>query len=364
MISIKSIRTIERLEGYRDSWDSLVKESGFSNIFLEYDWVMTWWNHFGHGGELRVLLAYEEGELIGIVPLMMRDGWVRVIRFIGYPHADYADFIFTRRKRAGLLALMRYFRKQHDWRTLMLLDEIPSHSDTLRYISEFRSDHRITTYSNSTMALDLRGSRFSPKPQSKWTRRNLRRLRAHGEPVMYEVKGQEERSSLLDMHIRMNIEDWRQRGLRSQFEGKGHQLFLHDIARVYQERCRIFCYISGERPIAVKVFLQVGDTVILYSHSHDIRYNKYGPGILSLYKVIEIFQDEGISVIDLSRGIEGYKEQFSNRIDENHGICIYPNRLEGLILKSYDLFKRSIMKRPRLHHRINVLRTRFTKGDT
>src|SRR3954453_3975199 len=49
-------------------WKRIVDASGADHPFLEFAWVWTWWECFGKGGALRVLVVWAGDEPIAIAP--------------------------------------------------------------------------------------------------------------------------------------------------------------------------------------------------------------------------------------------------------------------------------------------------------
>ncbi|AGW13741.1 GNAT family N-acetyltransferase [Megalodesulfovibrio gigas] len=65
---------IRQLESFEDArplaaaWDALVARAG-GHIFMTYDWLRCWWEHFGAEDSLRLLvLESAEGDLLGFAP--------------------------------------------------------------------------------------------------------------------------------------------------------------------------------------------------------------------------------------------------------------------------------------------------------
>src|SRR5579871_6710451 len=51
-------------------WNRLVDEINPDNPFVRHEWIRAWWECFGTGQELHILLVKADRELIAIVPLM------------------------------------------------------------------------------------------------------------------------------------------------------------------------------------------------------------------------------------------------------------------------------------------------------
>lgn len=88
-------------------WGDLLGRSGLDPLFLSWEWLSLWWQHFGgrRTHELCILVAYEANQLVGIAPLYRQLAGrrllpVRSIQFIGISWRDpsaliseYLDFI-------------------------------------------------------------------------------------------------------------------------------------------------------------------------------------------------------------------------------------------------------------------------------
>lgn len=94
------IRRLESFEAARPmaaAWDALVARAG-GHIFMTYDWLRCWWEHFGPAHGLRLLVVESaDGELLGLAPWYIdwrRHGGlaVRTLCLVGDRHAG-GDFL-------------------------------------------------------------------------------------------------------------------------------------------------------------------------------------------------------------------------------------------------------------------------------
>mgnify|MGYP000498213716 CR=1 FL=1 len=98
-MQLKEITTQKDFYSLSTVWNSILKKSGSDSIFFTFEWLYKWWEHFGQGKKIFILLAQDEDEVIGIAPLMigkrkiLRYLPVREVSFIGTGISDYADFI-------------------------------------------------------------------------------------------------------------------------------------------------------------------------------------------------------------------------------------------------------------------------------
>ncbi len=107
-ITIEKITNIEGFKNIKDDWNGLLEKCPIKSIFLTWEWLFTWWEHFGADKGLYILLAREADEIIGIAPLMIvavkRFGMpFRMLRSLGMPDIDVAGFI-TKDGNSNILA--------------------------------------------------------------------------------------------------------------------------------------------------------------------------------------------------------------------------------------------------------------------
>src|SRR5258705_9982475 len=97
---VETIQTTEQFLSMREEWNALLQCSASGCVFLTHEWLSSWWRHLGEGRQLSILTARENGELIGILPVIERGTQValmmpRVLEFLGSGliGSDYLDAI-------------------------------------------------------------------------------------------------------------------------------------------------------------------------------------------------------------------------------------------------------------------------------
>jgi CelD/BcsL family acetyltransferase involved in cellulose biosynthesis len=75
-------------------WNSLLEASKTDSVFSTFEWLSTWWRHFGQGQQLNLITARRDGRLVGIAPFVIsqREGFKQAALMGGYV-TDYKDFI-------------------------------------------------------------------------------------------------------------------------------------------------------------------------------------------------------------------------------------------------------------------------------
>jgi hypothetical protein len=107
-IKVEKFYNFKELYHLRKAWDDFVESVG-GDIFLTYDWCKTWWEFYGEGRILRILVYKKNESIIGLMPLFYEFQWIgplwlKIAKFIGADFTitmvnpptskDYSTFIF------------------------------------------------------------------------------------------------------------------------------------------------------------------------------------------------------------------------------------------------------------------------------
>lgn len=66
------ITTDEQFEALREDWNRLFQQDEHSIVFQSYAWCRTCWAHQDRSAQLAIVVIYENGQMIGIAPLMAK----------------------------------------------------------------------------------------------------------------------------------------------------------------------------------------------------------------------------------------------------------------------------------------------------
>ena len=116
-------------EGLREEWEALRAASG-AGIFLSWEWMATWWQHYGTGHALCLLAVRDAaGGLVGVAPLVRRVRRyrgvpLRVVELLGTGGEVSPDLldILARPDRAAAVgrAVWAHLAEQPSWDVLVL----------------------------------------------------------------------------------------------------------------------------------------------------------------------------------------------------------------------------------------------------
>lgn len=138
---VRTIRDEAGLERLQGAWDGLLEQSRGGSIFSSFAWNSAWWQFFGKGAKLHVVVVSDsEGQVCGIAPLMLRRvGLLRKLEFIGTGLSDAGDFVLDPDHAEGVLgAIFAYLRKHSRAWDIIDLDEVPPYSPLARFLETKR----------------------------------------------------------------------------------------------------------------------------------------------------------------------------------------------------------------------------------
>lgn len=101
------LETWPDLDAAREAWRPLAERVG--NPFASWEWVSTWWRHFGRGRSLQATACRRrDGSVAAILPLCAESiGPLRVLRFLGHGVGDHLGPICAPEDRPAAASALR-----------------------------------------------------------------------------------------------------------------------------------------------------------------------------------------------------------------------------------------------------------------
>jgi hypothetical protein len=326
-MSMIRIANLEEIGNSRESWNNLVSSMKFPTVFLTWEWVTTWFKHFGRLYKPVVIFIYDNSELKAIAPFAQRSIRFRnklvnakVISLCGsfelYP--DHLDIICKENDSEDIYAKMvldYFFNNYREW-DVMYLPYLADGGYLDNCLKTFQYKYRITRSENiiaPELKIDKEFESFLAGMDRK-KRYNLSRETK----ILFEHK-----ISFLKVNTDIELE----RGL--------NELFLLHKARAGNKNisssfCRdeIICF---HKEIS-KIFLQLGwlrlyllkkydeDKTIsaaygfvygqrfnYYQTGFDPEWQRFSPGKVLISKILEDLHNTDTKVFDFLGGSDSYK---------------------------------------------------------
>jgi len=302
---------LDTLEGLRNEWNSLVQRSSANTVFSTWEWQNAWWKTFGDGAELHLLPVRESGRLIGIVPLVKRDGTLFLTG--GLDVSDYLDVIAEQGSEEQVLSAMLDYLQETNWESLEMhflrhssptLSLLPPMATRMGLLVTKQVDD-VCPYSALPGNWEEYVNSLDKKDRHE-LRRKMRRLSREDSLRWVQVTPGEESDNDVDSFIRLCRLSTREKAyfLDERMEGFFRSAMASlrplDVVRLY------FLELHGHRVSATLCFDQ-GQELWLYNSGYDPSYSALSVGLLLKAHCMQDAVEQKKTGFDFLRGAERYK---------------------------------------------------------
>lgn len=355
-LHLKVMTDLDETRKLEGDWNRLLVQSGGCSIFMTYEWITSWLEAYGEGGEIMVLAAYRGTDLIGICPLILRKGRfvrcpVRLIEFAGDPQSDTTDLILPEKKEEVIELFWDYLWECRSRWSIIRLREIPGNSLNLTILGDLLLDRKIphsfrTCSQSPFLTLDKKWDDYLKSRSKSFRykiRRDLRRLKKGEELELREVSPTPEVwETIFDINCKSRKAD---RGI-NMFAGQATRDFMKKVAGLFADRgwLNIRLLFCNEVAIAYQIDFIYNNKSSYYNSAFLPEYGRYHPGYLIQGLNIKENIRKGRRELDLLRGDEQYKFFYTNEIRYHREIDIFNKRLVPSFLKLVYVVKESIKR--------------------
>jgi CelD/BcsL family acetyltransferase involved in cellulose biosynthesis len=317
------IQKYEEFSGLREDWARALQGCTRPDLFLTFDWFLSWWENLSQGYALNLILLTDEATgSFGIAPLMRRGDALSFLA--GHEVTDYCDFLFPRGREGEFLeALLAYATQPSTGISCMELINLRLTSPTLSLVSELAPSFGFRCRqekSEETQQLRL------PASYPEYTaglgrkcrhelRRKARRAEALPQARVERASRPEEVGPAMKAFIALHREGNPEKGRF--WEKPGMPGFFRDVASRLAEQGQIellSLYAGGDAgPVASLITAHYGRTVYFYNVAYAQAYAAASPGYYLFDLAIRQAIAEERELADFLRGREKYKLDFGAR---------------------------------------------------
>jgi len=363
MLFIEEIGDTVRLKSLANKWNNILSQSESDSIFLTWEWVFNWWQVYGNGKELRVLVVKDQQEdIVAIAPFyvhtkrFLRGLSVNEIRFLGTGEdvsPDYLDFIIKKGfENEAINTLVEYLAVKDGWDVINLTDML-STSLNVKAIRNVAADHGLVI--NSSERAICPYIRLLPdwdkyiNSLSNNMRFNIRRRMRNLEKdfrtryfVWQDMEGLEYAMGRLSS---LHHKRWEQKGAEHSFSSKQYNAFHQMVAREFALKgwLQLSCLELNDEIVAILYDYRYGNKIYYYQGGFDPSLYKYSPGLVLRAYVIQKAIKDGIEEIDLLKGGYEHKYKWTEYDRQTINLTIGKNNLRSKIF-FFDAFRKPQMK--------------------
>lgn len=332
-------------------WDELAENQDVPSIFLGYEWITTWWQHFGTNKQLFLITGTCKNRLIALAPMMVSMKPLlplrpsRIMEFIGTSGvpsrgmglADRVDFLYPPGHQEILSELLTKLLDYSHYFDLLLIRALPASSPALvvlkkigaklglRFYQSFRSQSPYTRTEGTWE--DFLATRKS-KIKRQW-RNSCRRLERFGH---YEISCFPDNGwsfeKTMETLLSINRESYKWQKGSSLFQTPDLLKFYNDLFRRISSKWLIVHFILIEgKAVAYQAGFRYARRFFGYNTAYRKSYAQVHPGIHLIIHMIRIAFGESCIEYDMMRGEEPYKSHWKSGQREEIHFVAYHHRL-------------------------------------
>lgn len=301
------VETVAALEPLRQEWTELATCT--RSVFKTWEWLSTWWDHFGQHRRLMVLAVRTPDRLVGILPLYRwRSRPVRILRFLGHAVGDELGPVCAPADRPLMASALRRVLADSRW-DLLLAEQVPAEE----HWGTALGGRVLAREGNPVLQFGAEGwEGFLRKRSANFREQVRRRPRklAREHQVRYRlVDGSQDLESELDTLFRLHAARWA--GTRSAL--LAHRPFHHAVARLAAQRgwLRLWILEIEGQPAAAVYGFRFAGVESYYQAGRDPRWDHYHVGFVLLAHAIQQAAHDSVAEYRLLRGGEQYKYRFA-----------------------------------------------------
>ena len=308
-------------------WNDAVDRAGLTHPFLRHEWIRTWWECFGSGGRLHILIVRAGGRIAAIAPLMAETVWmygipVRRLRLLHNDHTPRADFIVADRPDQSYRAIWAALRQTSASWDVLQLGQLPQETATEQAIRALATADGCKSgvwRSGDAPYFELNGSwdQYFNGLSSKF-RQNLRnrlsRLTRLGEPVLETLDDPAAILAARDDAFRLEASGWKhQEGTSVAADPAVHRFYslLAERASARGWLRLLFLSVNGRR-IAVSYGACYANRLFLFKTGYDPDYAQHSPFKLLTYFAFRRAFADGLREVDFLGDAEAWKLEWTS----------------------------------------------------
>ena len=303
--------TQESFDSLASCWANPSHSLRWNSLFVLPVWLKVWWQEFGAGAELHLGAIRQEEEVIGVAPLLVREGKTSLIGSADV--CDYLDFIVAPGRERDFFSV--------------LLDDLREKGINQLDLSPLRPDSTVLTYLVSiaqnrgyevlchpedvSLELDLPATweeylGILTSKQRHEVKRKLRRLEEAGNVKYRIVEDTGATREAMNTFLRMFAES---RTDKAAFLTAQMESFFRSLADNMAEvgLLRLGILELDTQPTAMVMCVDYNDCMYLYNSGYNPQYNSLSVGLLCKVLCIKESIQEGKKRFDFLKGDETYK---------------------------------------------------------
>lgn len=343
-IAVDIVNDYERFASLEPEWNETVDRAGMTHPFLRHEWLRSWWDSFGQGRTLNVMIVRAGRRIIALAPMMLEQARisgvpVRRVQFLSNDHTPKADVIVTERADEAFDALWSALLKARAKWDVLQFTQLPGDSPTHDQISRRAASGSFATtlwQSDASPYVELTSDwNAYLKGRNAKLRQNLRnrlnRLSQIGEVSLEVISDRDAIHQAREEALSLEASGWkRQAGTAICSDPNVHRFYTLLAERAADKGWLrlLFLTVNGKR-IATSYASRYDDRLSFFKTGYDPDYAKYAPFKLLTYFAIRDGFAAGLKEVDFLGDAEPWKLEWTSTIRPHDWLFVFGHTARG-----------------------------------
>jgi len=318
---ISIIHNKSELTPFINKWNEILRENKNTNPYVTIDWISGWWDFFGRGREMCILMLSDGGEAVGFCPLMwIKKHFYQEIRFIGYPQSGRMNLIVHHGyEQEFAYQVIRYLVSQKG-AVVCTLHGLNREDECYIYLRRALGSGSCSVQTQQSCVIGLKSSSeeefFQARRHHYRIKKTISREKALSK--LCDLKFEKAAPEELNVIFKLHQKRWQKKIDQNGF-GKGtSKVFFSWLAassRSSSWNVVVYLLKAGNRPIGFAYGIKCGGHFTFYRIAHDDDFAFFKPGMIVTKKILEHCFKAGCEKFDFSTGDEEYKKSWTDDVE-------------------------------------------------
>jgi len=328
-------------------WNQVLEKSPSDTVFLTHEWFRCWWQAYGNGNNLFILLVEDEGEIIAVAPLMIskercRGFPVKKVGFIENNNSPQSNFIILAKDKECLSLIVDYLRGNNNLWDIVLFNNIPKESRTTDILPEILAEKRLLSgirngTSSPYITINSDWQNYYSKRSKKFREvlnNKANRLKKLGTITIREFNNCDQDDGLMTEVFEIGRRSWKVEKKIAISSTKENRKFFSELSKIASRKgwLSIWLLYINDCPVAFEYHLRYKGKVYALRAAYVEEYREVSPGSVLDKHIVEHLFKSGFTEYDLGPGVVFYKMRWTSEINLSVQIILFKNGLLAYLI--------------------------------
>lgn len=338
-----NIRVVENDAGFlslKGAWARLAEDYV---PFQKFDWVYRWWKYFKEDNNLKILVAEENNEIVGIAPLYIKNVQIfkhltiKKVSFLAEDISLYLDFLIQQNKdrESCFQTLFNYILHNLSF-DILELNDINSHFSNFdlwqKYVNSKNLNLTVFYKCPKIQLFKYKSYKDYFDQLSRKEKLSLKaaqnKIKKNNVIVEYlfkkDVKG-EDIETAANIHIKRQqiLYEKGQKGRFSHFTNELKANFIRDYFCFGETDSKMFVSMKCDGVVISYILVLLNkNTLFHWNSAFDSNYKMYTPTKLLSHELIKYAFENNYEYLDFGRGNDLYKLKWTDDLSLNYNLFL------------------------------------------